>query len=70
LDLFTYNSIRHAELNQLFGCFVLGNSEETDEDDFEEDNCENDAHEAEEIFNEEYSNSESPLNPSLRGGGL
>merc|ERR1712189_91122 len=40
LDLFNYNNIRHAELNQLLGCAILGSQDYLDED-FEDDLEEN-----------------------------
>ena len=57
LDLFNYNNIRHAELNELLGCAILGNPLDVDEDDFEENNDDN---EAKDIINEEYTIPESP----------
>ena len=56
LDLFNYNNIRHAELNQLLGCAILGSQDYLDED-FEDDLEENnDDYEGSDMNNQKPSN--------------
>ena len=59
LDLFNYNNIRHAELNQLLGCAILGSQDYLDED-FEDDLEENnDDNEGNDMNNQKPSVTES-----------